>query len=380
MTSPSSHHPDSSSASSTPRAGAGNGNGGNNHLHPPPLPPAPAPTPAAPPAQAHGGGPLVRLMCSFGGRILPRPGDRQLRYVGGETRIVSFPRAAASFATLAAALAKVAPSLFAPGLPRPSLKYQLPQDDLDSLISISSDDDVDHLMEELDRIHDEAAGVARPPRLRVFLFAPAPDAAFGSVLSGTAGEAAAASTDQWFVNALNAPAPHPIERGRSEASSIISEVPDYLFGLDTASDEPSPGPTASRTKSDAAETPRQHGDEDDPLGPARQASYVAEGASSWPAPPPPYMAQPVYYFPVPPPVHYLDPSAQGGYMPRPVYHIVGGRGSEVPGGDLHAPGGVYGVPHPMQAFPPMMYAPPRAVMYTAEGMPLHPPEGGAHTS
>lgn len=376
MTSPSSHHPESSSASSTPRAGAGNG--GNNHLHPPPLPLAPASTLAAPPAQAHGG-PLVRLMCSFGGRILPRPGDRLLRYVGGETRIVSFPRAAASFATLDAALAKVAPTLFAPGLPRPSLKYQLPQDDLDSLISISSDDDVDHLMEELDRIQDETATVARPLRLRVFLFAPAPDAPFGSVLSGTAGEAAA-STDQWFVDALNAPAPHPIERGRSEASSIISEVPDYLFGLDTASDEPSPGSAAFRSKSDAAETPRQHGDEDDVPATARQAPYVAEGPSSWPAPPPPYMAQPVYYFPVPPPVHYLDPSAQGGYMPRPVYHIIGGGGSEVPGGDLHAAGGVYGVPHPMQAFPPMMYAPPRAVMYTAEGMPLQPPEGGAHTS
>ncbi|OEL34637.1 hypothetical protein BAE44_0004342 [Dichanthelium oligosanthes] len=378
MTSPSSHRPDSSSASSTPRAGAGNGNGGNNHLHPPPLPSAPAPTPVAPPAQGHAhGGPQVRLMCSFGGRILPRPGDRQLRYVGGETRIVSFPRAAGSFTTLVAALTKVAPALFAPGEPRPSLKYQLPQDDLDSLISVSSDDDVDHLMDELDRLHDEAAALARPPRLRVFLFAPAPDAAFGSVLSGTAGEAVV-STDQWFVDALNAPAPHPIERGRSEASSIISEVPDYLFGLDTASDEPSPGPAVARHKSDAAETPRQHGgDEDDVPASARQASYVAEGASSWPAPPPPYMAQPVYYFPVPPPVHYLDPSAQGGYMPRPVYHIVGGGGSEVPGGDLHAAGGVYGVPHPMQAFPQMMYAPPRAVVYTAEGK---PPEGGAHSS
>ncbi|CAN6168409.1 unnamed protein product [Urochloa humidicola] len=375
MTSPSSHHPDSSSASSTPRAGNGNGNGGTNHLHPPPLPPTPA---AAPAQAAHGGGPQVRLMCSFGGRILPRPGDRQLRYVGGETRIVSFPRAAASYGVLVAALAKVAPSLFAPGAPRPSLKYQLPQDDLDSLISVSSDDDVDHLLDELDRIHDETAAVARPLRLRVFLFAPALDAAFGSVLSGTAGEAA--STDLWFLDALNAPAPHPIERGRSEASSIISEVPDYLFGLDTASDEPSPGHTASRTKSDAPETPRQHGDEDDASASALQSPYVVEGASSWPAPPPPYMAQPVYYFPVPPPVHYLDPSAQGGYMPRPVYHIVGGGGNEVPGRDLHAAGGVYGVPHPMQAFPPMMYPPPRAVVYTAEGKPFQPPEGGAQSS
>ncbi|KAM1043753.1 hypothetical protein PS2_034708 [Malus domestica] len=30
----------------------------------------------------------VRFMCSFGGKILPRPHDNQLRYVGGDTRIV----------------------------------------------------------------------------------------------------------------------------------------------------------------------------------------------------------------------------------------------------------------------------------------------------
>uniref|UniRef100_A0A0A9E8T2 PB1 domain-containing protein n=1 Tax=Arundo donax TaxID=35708 RepID=A0A0A9E8T2_ARUDO len=317
-------------------------------------------------------------MCSFGGRILPRPGDRQLRYVGGETRIVAVPRAAASYAALVAALSKVAPALFAPGAPLPVLKYQLPQDDLDSLISVTSDDDVDHLMDEFDRLHDLAASVARLPRLRLFLFAPEPHAgAFGSVLSGTGGEAA---SDQWFVDALNAPAPHPIERGRSEASSIISEVPDYLFGLDTASDEPSPGPAAAaRSKSDT-ETPH-HGEDDSPAPApgAHQAPYAAEG-SSWPAPPPPYMAQPVYYFPVPPPVHYLDPAAQGGYMPRPVYHIVGGGGSEVLGGDPHAPGGnVYGVPHPMQPYPQMMYAPPpRGVVYTSEGRPAA--EGGGHSS
>ncbi|XP_062187985.1 uncharacterized protein LOC133891290 [Phragmites australis] len=372
MTSSSSHHPDSSSPSSTPRNGAGAG--GNSH-HPPPLPPAPA---APRHAQAHRG-PQVRLMCSFGGRILPRPGDRQLRYVGGETRIVAVPRAAASYAALVAALAKVAPALSTPGAPRPTLKYQLPQDDLDSLISVTSDDDVDHLMDEFDRLHELASNVAKPPRLRVFLFAPASDhtsaaGAFGPGLSGTGGEAA---TDQWFVDALNAPAPHPIERGQSEASSIISEVPDYLFGLDAASDEPSPGPAAARNKSD---TEMQHHGEDDAPAPApgvHQAPYAAEG-SSWPAPPLPYKAQPVYYLSVPP-VHYLDPAAQGGYMPRPVYHIIGGGGSEAPGRDPHVTGGnVYGVPRPMQPFPQMMYAPPLAVFYTAEGKP--PPESGGNSS
>lgn len=36
--------------------------------------------------------PRVKFLCSFSGSILPRPQDGKLRYVGGETRIVSVPR------------------------------------------------------------------------------------------------------------------------------------------------------------------------------------------------------------------------------------------------------------------------------------------------
>ncbi|MCI12587.1 octicosapeptide/phox/Bem1p domain kinase superfamily protein, partial [Trifolium medium] len=31
----------------------------------------------------------IKFLCSFGGKILPRPGDSKLRYVGGETHIIS---------------------------------------------------------------------------------------------------------------------------------------------------------------------------------------------------------------------------------------------------------------------------------------------------
>ncbi|CAM0906243.1 unnamed protein product [Alopecurus aequalis] len=379
----SSYHHDASSTNSTPRAGAssnssfgngnGNGNGGNCH-HPPPH---------APPSQALAhGGPSVRLMCSFGGRILPRPGDHQLRYVGGETRIVSVPRTA-SHAVLTAALARLAPALFAPGVPKPTLRYQLPQDDLDSLISVSSDDDVDNLMDELDRVHSLAATAIKPPRLRLFLFASSPDhssaAAFGSVLSGTGD----ASTDQWFVDQLNAPAPSSIDRARSESSSIVSENTD-LFGLDATSDEPTPAPAAAAQTEPKSEsdTEMARGDDDQPapvLG-KPLATYVGETAP-WPAPPAPYMQHPVYFYP--PPVHYVDAAGrQGGYMPGPVYgHIVGGGRNQVQG-DLYASGsvgGVYGVPHSMQPFRQVIYAPPLASADddSEEGKPK---EGGSRSS
>jgi hypothetical protein len=372
----SSHHGDSPSASTTPLSVASAG----NVFHPAPLPPAPTPVavPAAPPAQAQAnGGPRVRLMTSFGGRILPRPGDRQLRYVQGETRIVTFPRATTSYATLVAALATVAPGLYAPGAPRPTIKYKLPMDDLDSLISVSSDDDVDHLMDELDRHEYLNANVAKPARLRAFLFtSQSPGGAFGSILSGTGGEAAC---DQWFIDALNAPAPRPVERGRSESSSLNYEVPDYFVALEDAFDERSPVPTATNNKPDT-ETPDGDDDVPPPAPFEHVSSYASPVGSPWPALPPLYMGQLMYYYP-PPPVHY--PSAQGGgYMPRPVYHMVGGGGSEAPGHPHAAAGGmghVYGIPSPMQPFPPpMLYAPARTVVYPVGEKP--PSEGVSHSS
>ena len=34
----------------------------------------------------------MKFMCSYGGKILPRPTDGHLKYVGGETRVIGVPR------------------------------------------------------------------------------------------------------------------------------------------------------------------------------------------------------------------------------------------------------------------------------------------------
>ena len=49
---------------------------------------------------------LVRFMCSFGGKILPRPHDNQLRYVGGDTRIFAVNRCV-TFSALLIKLSKL---------------------------------------------------------------------------------------------------------------------------------------------------------------------------------------------------------------------------------------------------------------------------------
>ncbi|KAL2253241.1 uncharacterized protein LOC105167945 [Sesamum indicum] len=167
----------------------------------------------------------IRFMCSFGGKILPRPHDNQLRYVGGDTRIVAVHRHT-TFAALLSKLSKLA------GTTNINIKYQLPNEDLDALITVTADEDVENMMEEYDRLSQGQ----KSARLRLFLFpADSNDSRATSINSLLDGSA---KRENWFVDALNGgQGSGPVlERGRSEVSSIVSEVPDYLFGLDNSDD------------------------------------------------------------------------------------------------------------------------------------------------
>ncbi|XP_010277896.1 PREDICTED: uncharacterized protein LOC104612242 [Nelumbo nucifera] len=211
--------------------------------------------------------PRVRFMCSFGGRILPRPHDNQLRYVGGETRIVAINRNT-TFAVLLAKLSKLS------GATDITVKYQLPNEDLDALISVTADEDVENMMEEYDRL---LHGVnSKTARLRLFLFPinGSNASSLGSLLDGSSKRA------NWFLDALNGgDGSASLERGRSEASSILSEVPDYLFGLDNSDDTREPKP---KTRSSVAENISVF----DPGSPAPATSSPFCSTSSAPCLPP----------------------------------------------------------------------------------------------
>ncbi|KAH7438576.1 hypothetical protein KP509_04G021300 [Ceratopteris richardii] len=99
----------------------------------------------------------MKFLCSHGGKILLKP-DGQLRYVGGDTRLVSFSKNV-TFPDLSRKLEK----MFGPNL---SIKYQLPSEDLDTLISVTSDDDVENMIDEYKK-NELRDGTSR---LRAFLF------------------------------------------------------------------------------------------------------------------------------------------------------------------------------------------------------------------
>ncbi|XP_030449465.1 uncharacterized protein LOC115671916 [Syzygium oleosum] len=102
----------------------------------------------------------IKFLCSYGGKILPRHPDGKLRYVGGETRVLAVDRSI-SFSELMLKMGQLCGAAV-------SLRCQLPTEDLDALISITSDEDLVNLVEEYDR---------SPPsslKIRAFLFQPKP--------------------------------------------------------------------------------------------------------------------------------------------------------------------------------------------------------------
>ncbi|XP_059653156.1 uncharacterized protein LOC132300187 [Cornus florida] len=180
----------------------------------------------------------VKFMCSYGGKIHPRPHDNQLSYVGGETKILAVDRTI-KFSGIISKLSALCDADVC-------FKYQLPGEDLDALISVTNDDDLEHMMNEYDRLYRASA---KPARLRLFLFpanSPVPSqSGFGS------GEEK--SDRERFVDALNS---GPIQ----SSSPPSTEAPppnhmDFLFGLDNKGVPPPPVPVAMKLQDQVLEPP-----------------------------------------------------------------------------------------------------------------------------
>jgi len=117
---------------------------------------------------------MMKFLCSFGGRILPRPSDGKLRYVGGQTRILRI-RKDISYHELIQKALMIYNQV-------QTIKYQLPGEDLDALVSVSSDEDIQNMMEECNHLEDREGS----QKLRMFLFSISDlqDAQFGLTSMG----------------------------------------------------------------------------------------------------------------------------------------------------------------------------------------------------
>ncbi|KAL8151462.1 hypothetical protein V2J09_021270 [Rumex salicifolius] len=101
--------------------------------------------------------PMVKFLCSYGGKILPRPSDGKLRYVGGETHIIKISHKISWMELVQRACLIYKETN--------TIKYQLPGEDLDALVSVSSDEDLQNMIEECKSVED-----AKSNKPRMFLF------------------------------------------------------------------------------------------------------------------------------------------------------------------------------------------------------------------
>ncbi|KAI4343709.1 hypothetical protein L6164_011026 [Bauhinia variegata] len=103
----------------------------------------------------------IKFLCSYGGKILPRVTDGNLRYVGGHTRVLAVARSI-SFSELIVKLVEFCGSSV-------TLRCQLPNGDLETLISITNDEDLANIVEEYDRA---SSSLIHPLKIRAILSPP----------------------------------------------------------------------------------------------------------------------------------------------------------------------------------------------------------------
>lgn len=162
----------------------------------------------------------VKFMCSFGGTILPRPSDGKLRYVGGETRIISVNKDI-SYEELMHKIKDIY------GLAL-ILKYQLPGEDLDALVSVSSEEDLDNMMEEYEKLE----GSDGSSRLRIFLFTAVDHdlAHFDALVDRR-------NSKQLYVHAVNGISEINFRKHSDSMGSMPLQHSENLIGLDVTENQ-----------------------------------------------------------------------------------------------------------------------------------------------
>ncbi|KAF9608546.1 hypothetical protein IFM89_009912 [Coptis chinensis] len=106
----------------------------------------------------------IKFLCSHGGKILPRPPDGQLKYIGGETRVIAVSRDI-NFSELMKKFSSLSEGDLV-------FKYQVLPEDLDTLISVKCDEDLQNMLAEYDRQDRKSSNSDGngSPLLRAFLF------------------------------------------------------------------------------------------------------------------------------------------------------------------------------------------------------------------
>ncbi|KAF6135120.1 hypothetical protein GIB67_040431 [Kingdonia uniflora] len=161
----------------------------------------------------------IKFLCSFGGKILPRPSDGKLRYVGGETRIVRISKDVSW-----QGLVEKTMSLYNEAH---TIKYQLPGEELDALVSVSCDEDLQNMLEECNVIEDGSR--FQKPRMFLISISDFDDPHFG--LGSMEGD-----SELQYVVAVNGMDLGPRKNSSEQLASTSANNLDQLLSLKEESD------------------------------------------------------------------------------------------------------------------------------------------------
>ncbi|XP_072956740.1 uncharacterized protein [Typha angustifolia] len=163
----------------------------------------------------------MKFLCSFGGKILPRPIDRKLRYVGGDTHIIRV--------SMDISWQELMQKTMAIYNQPHAIKYQLPDEDLDALISVTCDEDLKIMLEECGVLE----GGEGSQKIRLFLF-PSADSDDTSFNLGSAEE----GSEVQYVVAVNGldVAARKTSSGNALQGTSASDL-DQLVNLDFNTDQ-----------------------------------------------------------------------------------------------------------------------------------------------
>ncbi|XP_021891593.1 uncharacterized protein LOC110809918 [Carica papaya] len=100
----------------------------------------------------------IKFLCTYGGKILPRSSDGALRYVGGLNRVLAVDRSV-SFAELMEKLVEFCGFSV-------TLRCQLPGGDLETLISVKSDEELANIIDlyDLSAPGSKIRAILSPPK------------------------------------------------------------------------------------------------------------------------------------------------------------------------------------------------------------------------
>jgi hypothetical protein len=157
----------------------------------------------------------IKFICNFGGTFLPRPSDGELRYVGGERHLVQINRDM-SWNELTCKTTKL--------IRRDHIiKYHLPGEQLNMLISITSDDDLHNMIDECIVLQ------ANRERLTMYLFSAKDDEHNVHFLVARSSDAEKEAQFIALINGLTRPT--VASRMQSLGSTSTNDLDQVMIGI-----------------------------------------------------------------------------------------------------------------------------------------------------